>query len=64
MFRFYDHFYAWGQIEPNNLNEDSIIEKEIFGHFVVFLLFPKWRAFYLKMWKTCEKQLILEHKVH
>ena len=32
MFRFYDHFYDWGQIEPSSLNKHTIIEIEIFGH--------------------------------
>ena len=31
MFRFYDHFYVWGKIEPNSLNKHTIIEIEIFG---------------------------------
>ena len=41
MFRFYDRFYVWGQIEPNNLNIHIIIEIEIFGHFGCRLLFSQ-----------------------
>ena len=42
MFRLYDPFYVWGQIEPNSLNKHTIIEIEFFGHFDCPLLIVSW----------------------
>ena len=57
--------FMFGSNWAQQFNKHTIIEIEIYLTLLVvaFLLFPKWLAFYPKIWKICEKHLILEPKV-